>query len=55
MSSEAREKMLDALERASTLYVHVLNDRRWPLRSTTIRLLQYYIRRLERRLAARET
>lgn len=51
MSTEAKDRMLDAMERAGLLYLRVLNDPNWPVRHLFVVLLQRYIRRCEQRLA----
>jgi len=50
MAVQSRDRVLDALERASMLYLRVLNDRSWPMRHAFVVLLQRHIRRLEDRL-----
>jgi hypothetical protein len=50
MTIKARERMLDALDRAGMLWLQVKNDRHWPARAIFLALLAEYMQRLERRL-----
>jgi hypothetical protein len=51
MTVETKERMLDAMERASELFLQIQNDRHWPARRLFLVLLGEYIKRVERRLA----